>query len=274
MRSHHLSRHATSCCPVQEVSCVAFSAACTAHDAYSGMIFYNITPAPPPRSITLGPSLSSYAYQPLNPGRHIRLLSVRSNAVDGSPHFQLHHYELDDAPLYQTLSYTWGPGARDHPLPIYTGGPSFHSLKITLTLHSALPFLVKECTTGFLWIDQICIDQEDVQERNSQVAMMSDIYSRAVSCLVWLGEATGFSQVTLMNLMICALPNTGGYKVEGAEWTKADSTETYRQSLVVRQGIHNWMREFPSGYAVATHAIMIAVIEIMSFSWVGAFSRR
>lgn len=76
-----------------------------------------------------------------------------------------------------------------------------------------------------------------------------------------------------MNLMICALPNTGEYKIQDAEWTKADNIESYRQPLAVRKEIKKWMQEFPSGYDVATQAVMVAVVELMSFSWVGT-SRR
>lgn len=237
------------------------------------MVLYNISPAEPPPSVALGPELAPYTYQSLEPGRHFRLLSIRSNAADGSLQFQLVHHHLDDAPPYQTLSYTWGSGARDLALPVLADGSTFQSLLITETLHKALPFLAKECSTGLLWIDQICINQEDIQERSAQVAIMADIYSNASSCLVWLGEATEFTQLILMNLMICALPNTGEYKIQDAEWTKADNIESYRQPLAVRKEIKKWMQEFPSGYDVATQAVMVAVVELMSFSWVGT-SRR
>jgi hypothetical protein len=39
-----------------------------------------------------------------------------------------------------------------------------------------------------VWIDSICINQEDTDERNYQVALMCTIYSGAVECLVWIGE--------------------------------------------------------------------------------------
>ena len=39
-----------------------------------------------------------------------------------------------------------------------------------------------------LWVDQICINQDDLQEKNQQVAMMGTIYQRAWTTLAWLGE--------------------------------------------------------------------------------------
>jgi hypothetical protein len=52
----------------------------------------------------------------------------------------------------------------------------------------------------WMWIDHICIDQEHILERNSQVDLMADIYSRAQEVLVWLGEAREHSLPALRYL--------------------------------------------------------------------------
>jgi hypothetical protein len=39
-----------------------------------------------------------------------------------------------------------------------------------------------------LWVDAICINQDDIEERNRQVKLMAFIYSRALAVLVWLGR--------------------------------------------------------------------------------------
>ncbi|CAG8971855.1 hypothetical protein HYALB_00001966 [Hymenoscyphus albidus] len=39
-----------------------------------------------------------------------------------------------------------------------------------------------------IWADQVCINQNDVQERNSQVAMMKDVYTQARRTIIWLGK--------------------------------------------------------------------------------------
>ncbi|CZT22095.1 uncharacterized protein RCC_07964 [Ramularia collo-cygni] len=231
------------------------------------MVFYDLLPAEPPKPIALDPDLASYTYQPLESGRHIRLLSIHSDVVGGPLRFRLIHHPLDVVPPYQTLSYTWGIGARDLALPIETEGGTLLSLRITDTLRKALPFIAKECYTGLMWIDQICIDQDDIQERNSQVAIMADIYCQAESCVVWLGEATEFSRLILINLMICALPNTGDYEIQDAAWTRFDSHASYAQPLKVRHEIKNFMRDFPAEYEVASRAVLQAVVELMSFDW-------
>jgi hypothetical protein len=45
------------------------------------------------------------------------------------------------------------------------------------------------------WIDAICIDQGNRDERSKQVAFMSDIYNEAMELLVWLGEESSASRV-------------------------------------------------------------------------------
>ena len=38
-----------------------------------------------------------------------------------------------------------------------------------------------------IWADAVCINQNDVDERSSQVSIMSDIYQEAKKCQIWLG---------------------------------------------------------------------------------------
>ncbi|KAF2811388.1 heterokaryon incompatibility, partial [Mytilinidion resinicola] len=58
-----------------------------------------------------------------------------------------------------------------------------------------LPTRRKRNTTSMLWIDSICINQADPEERSAQVRKMRDIYQRATRTLIWLGpegdESTG-----------------------------------------------------------------------------------
>ncbi|KAK3370581.1 heterokaryon incompatibility protein-domain-containing protein [Podospora didyma] len=60
---------------------------------------------------------------------------------------------------------------------------------VTHNLHNALTVLSRR-HPGHWWIDQLCINQEDVQERSSQVALMGQLYRTASDVVVWLGEST------------------------------------------------------------------------------------
>lgn len=63
-------------------------------------------------------------------------------------------------------------------------------ISTTRTLSSALPYLVASSTTGFLWIDQLCINQFDILEKNTQVPMMGEIYAGATRTIAWFGEGS------------------------------------------------------------------------------------
>jgi hypothetical protein len=61
-------------------------------------------------------------------------------------------------------------------------------LRITPQLKAALPFAAQQCRSDYLWIDQICIDQDDRDERGDQVKIMGQIYSSCSRVLIWLGR--------------------------------------------------------------------------------------
>jgi hypothetical protein len=87
---------------------------------------------------------------------------------------------------YEALLYTWGTAVAGAGLSIRVGD---QAVPITRNLHDALMRLRHVTNTRTLWIDQICINQDNVAERNSQVAIMSRIYRSAARVLIWLGDA-------------------------------------------------------------------------------------
>lgn len=99
---------------------------------------------------------------------------------------------LDDDPVYDALSYTWGnPSdwfARDLEYKeIYMDG---HAIRITDNLFHALITIWNSCRpnpVGALWVDALCINQSDSAERSSQVRLMASIYGKARRVRIWLG---------------------------------------------------------------------------------------
>jgi hypothetical protein len=119
-----------------------------------------------------------YRYRPLSPGS-IRLLSL-------TPPQTLEAFDLHDAPPYFALSYAWGvqtPRAQ-----IEVGG---HILPISTSLAAAIKELQKTGEFRWVWVDKICINQDDTLERSKQVQMMHLIYSSALRTLIWLGHDSG-----------------------------------------------------------------------------------
>src|SRR5690242_16376759 len=113
--------------------------------------------------------------------KQIRLLRLRHRAHHGHlPQYELHTFDLDKAPNYIALSYTWGP-----PLPNYPIRVNHRKLHIRANLHA---FLQGFAARGYIWIDQICIDQSNPEEKNHQVRMMAQIYKDCDSMIIWLGS--------------------------------------------------------------------------------------
>lgn len=78
---------------------------------------------------------------------------------------------------------------------------------VTQNLHNALG-VIQHSYPGYWWIDQLCINQEDVQERNAQVALMGQIYRDAFQVVVWLGQRTKLEAKAAAALqMMATLPD-------------------------------------------------------------------
>lgn len=128
-----------------------------------------------------------YVYKPL-PARHIRLLRIT-----GIPNtFQIDHVTLDSVPQFSAISYTWNGESFCHVLRLTDG-----LLSVTLNISNALPSLIAAAKTQALWIDAICINQQDTQEKAVQIPLMQEIYTMCRECLVWLGPSTPVSDIAI-----------------------------------------------------------------------------
>ena len=117
----------------------------------------------------------------------IRLLKLHLGTPDDKIviSFSLAHYDINynDTIRYEALSYVWG-SLTDKESIICNGG----SLAITHGLLHAMRHLHSKGGHRTLWIDAICINQSDDQERSTQVPLMKFIFLRASSVLIWLGR--------------------------------------------------------------------------------------
>lgn len=130
-------------------------------------------------------SIRKYHYAPLNNSAAIRLLRLKPAPDDSWPiRCSLFHTTLESAPPYIALSYAWGEMT----------GSQFVNIDsdyifVTPNLKHALHRLrmLGKGEELILWIDALCIDQENIPERNHQTAHMRAIYEQAASVAVWLG---------------------------------------------------------------------------------------
>lgn len=147
---------------------------------------------------------NAYHYSPLLGHRHIRLLRLLPDRNENAPlHSQLFDYpmlELSDGQhMYEALSYVWGSSERSHTLHI-----DEKSLPITANLYEVLLRLRDKMIERILWIDAVCIDQTNIEERGEQIQYMAEIYSKANRVIVWLGEAADNSDRALRSIRMAA----------------------------------------------------------------------
>jgi hypothetical protein len=125
------------------------------------------------------------------PQGSIRLLRLLPS-VKGSDDVQceLFEYPLQiwDKPShpYEALSYVWG--SEDKPKSITVNK---RNLNITRNLYTVLLHLRDHVCPRVMWIDAICIDQDDKKDKEHQIPLMAEIYAKAYRVVVWLGDAEG-----------------------------------------------------------------------------------
>lgn len=137
-----------------------------------------------------GASLSQeYPAPSLPTSRHIRLVSLLPGSND-TIICELITADLDSAPHYEALSYTWGNPLDCRTIYIKTTeSGDATEFQVTSNCFSALRCLRLADRPRILWIDAVSIDQHNFPERNHQVTLMSQIYSGAAEVIIYLGES-------------------------------------------------------------------------------------
>jgi hypothetical protein len=189
----------------------------------------------------------------------IRVLAVFPGAAGDPIQCQLRTVVLDNvgnAPAYEALSYCWG----DHHETelISCNGQDFY---VRPNLETALRHLRCTDRTRVLWADAICINQNNIPERNYQVSIMSLVYRQAERVVVFLGEASDTTEeaLRLLNKL-------------------SDASEIFDNALSARQGMQsvwNWpeLKDF-LGLEVDARAYyqsgpVLALNQLMQRPWFG-----
>ncbi|KAK3402812.1 heterokaryon incompatibility protein-domain-containing protein [Sordaria brevicollis] len=149
----------------------------------------------------------------LNASTHIRLLELCPvPAKNDELYCKLYTAPITNLPRYSAVSYAWGDNAQTHTIRIVDSDQaqtlteeglgynpeSFSVLPITSSLNTCLRQFrtYKELRLTPLWIDQICINQDDNVEKSCQIQLMGQIYSSARQVYAWLGlDADGSDEV-------------------------------------------------------------------------------
>ncbi|KAK5660580.1 hypothetical protein OQA88_13138 [Cercophora sp. LCS_1] len=119
----------------------------------------------------------------------IRLLRIQDDASQRIS-CSLERVSLDDAPRYIALSYTWGKAKSQTPI-LVEGEPFQPHYNLYMAL-AGLRHITRDPDWAQekierIWIDAICINQDDETEKSWQLAQMRDVYVGAETVLIWLG---------------------------------------------------------------------------------------
>ena len=213
-------------------------------------------------------------YEPLNYEQNeIRLLrlpkQVNFKSETGSLDFTLETCELTSLRRYVAISYVWGP-----PVPCHTIKVNGVALTVRQNLYDFLMEALqplerktyhqnsgwKDWTdVEYLWIDQICIDQNNLGERADQVGKMGHIYTNAFETVLWLGTDT---QETWKSefLQVAPLP-----------WD--DQREDWWTKLPLRERVKEWLtRMFHNEYWSRSWIIQEILLSQSKMLWYGGLS--
>ncbi|GKU21760.1 unnamed protein product [Fusarium langsethiae] len=130
--------------------------------------------------------MGAYTYKLVSKSE-IRLVTFKTSGSDGQQlEASIKNVTLDPEhpTTYTALSYCWGNAVERVEVPC-----DGEMLSITISLHEALVEITKSRQNEPLWIDQICINQEDMVEKSEQVSKMNVIYDKAETVVAWLGPA-------------------------------------------------------------------------------------
>jgi hypothetical protein len=132
-----------------------------------------------------------YQYQRLNYklGLEIRLIVLYPGRELDDLVFDIIYCNLLDKPVYEAVSYTWATVDGDASLSSHASCRG-KQIAITKNCDSMLRVLRRQGTNRTIWVDAICIDQENTEERNHQVRLMATIYSNASQVVAYLGPTS------------------------------------------------------------------------------------
>ncbi|KAK4179490.1 heterokaryon incompatibility protein-domain-containing protein, partial [Triangularia setosa] len=178
-----------------------------------------------------------YQYQPLDlSAGSIRLVRLCKGSYDEQIHCELletYTHDSEGIP-YEALSYTWGGIDRQGFIVVDRAS----ILQVTDNLYTALVNLRYQHTDRLLWIDAICIDQNNDRERGHQVGQMRKIYQNSEEVVVWLGPGkTAETQLAMkflgdVNEQVSATDQVWSWRNRKENWR---SELNYRRTMFLER---------------------------------------
>ncbi|KAI2629540.1 heterokaryon incompatibility protein-domain-containing protein [Hypoxylon sp. NC1633] len=113
----------------------------------------------------------------------IRVLQILPGTKDAEVQCRLKECNIHENDIEEALSYVWGEPILGETIQI-----NEKPYLVTKRLHEILRSLRRPTAVRTIWIDAICINQQDNEEKEHQVRLMMDIYSKTKNTLIWLND--------------------------------------------------------------------------------------
>jgi hypothetical protein len=161
---------------------------------------------------------------------------------------------LNDRPNYTALSYTWGDASRSQQIIINDA-----VVPVTESVETALRHLQRDTEVLTLWVDQLCINQNNYLERNEQVQQMNAIYSKAAQVLVWLGPAADDSDhvMDLLEWLGREAYNFGVMQLNMSDYMSLYDPKADERLLSIKTSIHELVQKVGSSFPVNSYRSLV-----------------
>jgi hypothetical protein len=121
---------------------------------------------------------------------------IEASCLDRELTCEIIEEDISTSLKYDAISYTWLGFPQNIPLRV----KGEQRLWINAPLYACLQRLMANSDNRLCWIDQICVDQTNMEEKNAQVLLMHKIYGKASKTYIWLGEEDLDSREALTTL--------------------------------------------------------------------------
>lgn len=105
---------------------------------------------------------------------------------------------IHSAPSFVSISYVWGPVGPNKRVIELSGQQG--GVEITENCYQALWHIQQQFGSLTIWVDSICINQQDEHEKEEQIPLMRQIYSMAQSVYIWLGPGSDATDSAIRHL--------------------------------------------------------------------------
>ncbi|KAF2972394.1 hypothetical protein GQX73_g1106 [Xylaria multiplex] len=129
--------------------------------------------------------MTSSIYRPLEDRDEIRILELlpHSEGSNAPVNVRFYHVKLSQRPRFEALSYTWGDQDTQHPVTVNEAGDT---VAVGSNCISALRALRRADQPRRLWVDALCINQADIEEKGAQIPIIGNVYNSASRTIIFL----------------------------------------------------------------------------------------